>query len=273
VTSFGVALEITPPRDRSPEVLLRRARLLGAAAATIHVIQRSGRLTSLEASIALERAGVAAVWHVTNRGRSRAEIEAEIARAAQAGLRAALVVRGEADSADREDTPALRTVVARIRSDLPAARIGVTLNPYLNADRALANLWPKLEAGATFIQTQPVFAASTLSSVVERIRLRAPGVAILPMVIPLLSAAAAEKLALRLRLQLPEAFVSRLARAEDAAGWALFAQTLLELRTSDLADGFAVMTQEMDPSAAFGEQIQRALRDSGRLDPSTPEPS
>ena len=266
MTSFGVALEITPPRVHSPEVLLRRARLLGAAAATVHVIQRPGRLTSLDASIALERAGVRAVWHVTNRGRPHAEIEAEIARAAQAGLRATLVVRGESGSADRADTPTLRTIVARIRSALPAARIGVTFNPYLNAERALANLWPKLEAGATFIQTQPIFAAAVLDGVAEQVRLRAPGVAILPMVIPLLSAAAAEKLALRLRLPLPEALVTRLARAGDVAGWALFAQTLLELRTSGLADGVAVMTQEMDPSAAFGEQIQSALRDSGLLD-------
>jgi len=267
VTAFGVALEITPPREHRLEVLLRRARLLGGAAATVHVIQRPGRLTSLEASIALERAGIPAVWHVTNRGRSRAEIEAEISRAAQAGLRAALVVRGEAGASDRVDTPTLRTVVARVRAALPAARIGVTLNPYLNAERALENLWPKLEAGATFIQTQPVFAAASLHGVAERIRARAPGVAILPLVIPLVSAAAAEKLALRLRLPLPEALVTRLARAGDASGWVHFAKTLLELRTSGLADGVAVMTQEMDPPAAFAVQIQQALRDSGLLDP------
>jgi 5,10-methylenetetrahydrofolate reductase len=263
VTSFGVALEITPPREHKPELLLRRAQLLGPAARTIHVIQRPGRLTSLAASIELERAGLSAVWHVTNRGRSQAEIEREISLAAQAGLRAALVVRGEAGSADHADTPTLRAVVARVRSALPAARIGVTLNPYLDAERALANLWPKLEAGAAFIQTQPVFAAASLRSVGERIRARAPGVAILPLVIPLVSATAAEKLAKRLRLPLPDPLLVRLARGGESAGWNLFAETLLELRTSGLADGVAVMTQEMDPPAAFGQQIRSALRRSG----------
>lgn len=259
MTSFGVALEITPPREHRIDLLLRRARLLGALANATHVIQRPGRLTSLEASIELERAGIPAVWHLTNRGRSHAEIEAEIARGFQAGLRAALVVRGEAGSTDRADTPTLRTVVARIRAALPAARIGVTLNPYLNAERALANLWPKLEAGATFIQTQPIFAAAALRAVAEQIRLRAPDVAILPMVIPLVSAAAAEKLALRLHLPLPQALVARLARGGEPAGWELFGETLRELRRSGLADGVAVMTQEMDPSAAFGRQVQSAL--------------
>ena len=262
MTSFGVALEITPPREARVELLLRRARLLGATARAVHVIQRPGRLASLDASIALERAGIEAVWHVTNRGRTRAELEAEIERAARAGLRAALVVRGEGDTADRDDTPSLRSLVARIGEAIPDARIGVTLNPYLDVERALANLWPKLEAGAAFIQTQPVFERSTLCAVAERIRARAPRVAILPMVIPLVSAASAEKLALRLRLPLPTGFVARVASGGAAEGWRLFGETLRELRASGLVDGVAVMTLEMDPSPEFGSEIRAALERS-----------
>ncbi len=263
MTSLGVALEITPPHEPRLEVLLRRARLLGPAADRVHVIQRPGRLASLEAAIELERSGIAAVWHVTNRGRGRAQIEAEIARAAQQGIRAALVVRGESGAADREDTPTLRAIVARLAEAVPRARIGVTLNPSLDPERALANLWPKLEAGAAFVQTQPVFEVSTLRGVAERIRTRAPAVSILPMVIPIVSAPAAEKLALRLRLPLPANLVARLARGGEAAGWRLFAETLCDLRASGLADGVALMTQEMDPSAAFGERIRNALRHFG----------
>lgn len=260
MTRFGVALEITPPREPSPAILLRRARLLGASADSIHVIQRPGRQTSLEASLELERAGLTAVWHVVNRGRGAAEIEREIERAARAGLRAALVVRGEGAIADPPDSPPLREVVARIRAALPGARVGVTLNPYVDPTRSLANLWPKLEAGAAFIQTQPVFAAATLHGVGAAIRARAPRVAIVPMVIPLLSAAAAEKLALRLRLPLPGGLVERLARGGEAAGWELFAQTVRDLRVSGVADGVAVMTQEMDPDAGFAERLRSALR-------------
>lgn len=263
MTALGVALEITPPRERRPELLLRRARLLGGCASSVHVIQRPERQTSLEASIELERAGISAVWHVTNRGRGAAEIEAEIERAARCGLSAALVVRGESGPEDRADTPALRTLVARIRSALPRARIGVTLNPYLEPERALANLWPKLEAGAAFVQTQPVFSASTLFGVAERIRQRAPGVSILPMVIPIVSAAAAERLALRLRLSLPDRFAAALASEGESGGWTLFSQTLRSLGESGVADGLALMTQETDPQAAFAERIRLALQQSG----------
>jgi len=262
VTAFGVALEITPPREHNPEVLLRRARLLGPLANAVHVVQRPDRQASLDASLELERAGLHAVWHVTNRGRARAAIEAELERAAAAGLRAALVVRGEGDVDDRADTPSLREIVARSAAALPGARIGVTLNPYLARERVLANLWPKLEAGAAFIQTQPVFELAALRGVAEEIRARAPRVAIVPMVIPLLSAASAEKLALRLRLPIAERSLARLARGGESEGWRLFAETLRELRASGLADGVALMTQALDPPPAFGPAVRSALADA-----------
>ena len=50
---FPVALEITPPQTLLRGVLLRRAGLLGPAASAVNVIQRPGRLSSLDASIAL----------------------------------------------------------------------------------------------------------------------------------------------------------------------------------------------------------------------------
>jgi homocysteine S-methyltransferase len=259
VTPFSVAVEITPPRQSNPEILLRRARLLGAAAGAVHVVQRPDRQSSLDASVELEQAGLRAVWHVTNRGRGRAEIEAEIERAAAAGLRAALVVRGEGEVDDRADTPSLRAIVARLRARLSGARIGATLSPYLPRERVLANLWPKLEAGAAFIQTQPVFELAALRGVAEAIRTRAPDVAIVPMVIPLVSLASAEKLALRLRLPLPERSLARLARGGEAEGWRLFGETLRELRGSGLCDGIALMTQQLDPPAAFGAAVRSAL--------------
>jgi 5,10-methylenetetrahydrofolate reductase len=135
----------------------------------------------------------------------------------------------------------------------------VTLNPYRDPERTLANLWSKLDAGAAFVQTQPVFDAASLRGVGERIRERAPDVEILPMVIPLASAAAAEKLALRLRLPIDARHISRLAAGGAEAGWHLFTETIAALRASGLADGIAVMTQDMDPPREIGERVLRAL--------------
>jgi 5,10-methylenetetrahydrofolate reductase len=260
VTPFRVALEITPPVQPNPAVLLRRASLLGESASAVHVIARPGRQSSLDASIALERAGRSAVWHVGNRGRSRSDLERDMEVAAQAGIRSVLVVRGEGNVEDRPDTPTLRALVARLRAAIPTARIGVTLNPYLDPERVLANLWPKLEAGADFVQTQPVFGAASLRGVAARIRARAPRVEILPMVIPLASAAAAEKLGLRLRVPLGEGLIARLARGGSEEGWSIFAETVAELHASGLADGIALMTLEMDPPAEVGERVLRAVR-------------
>ena len=55
---FAVTLEITPPKKRLDDVLLRRARLLGAHADGVNVIQRPNRLSSLDASLLLRAHGL-----------------------------------------------------------------------------------------------------------------------------------------------------------------------------------------------------------------------
>src|SRR5690242_11114807 len=92
---FAVALEITPPQKPLAVVLLRRARLLGELAHAVNVIQRPGRQSSLDASIELLRAGVRPTWHVVTRGSERSEIEAALDRAAAAGIRQILAIRGD----------------------------------------------------------------------------------------------------------------------------------------------------------------------------------
>jgi len=259
VTPIRVALEITPPKAHHSEVLLRRARLLGERAAAVHVIQRADRQPSLDAARELERAGVSAVWHLVNRGRTRADIEREIEQAALSGLRAALVVRGEAGPPEPMPSPSLAGLVARIRGAIPDARIGVTLNPYLPPERALANLWPKLEAGAAFVQTQPIFEPARLAPFAAEVRARFPQVRIVPMLIPLPSVAAAEQIGQRLRVPLPEGLLRRLEDGGEPAGWIAFAELVRRLAHAGLADDLAVMTHAADPPKPFGERLAAAL--------------
>lgn len=259
MTRIGVALEITPPRAERPDVLLRRAALLGRRADAVHVIERPGRQRSVDAAIALESRGLSAVWHLVNRGRSAEEIEREIERAARGGLRAALLVRGEAGPAEPAPPPTLASLVGRVRAVIPAARVGVALDPYAPRERALANLWPKLEAGAVFVQTQPIFERAALAPLAEVIRARAPGVQIVPMLIPLLSAPSAERLGERLRIPLPDRLLRRLEEGGENAGWEEFGALAAGLARSGLADAFAVMTHETDPPKSFGDRIVSAL--------------
>ncbi|MFI5315786.1 MAG: methylenetetrahydrofolate reductase [Myxococcota bacterium] len=259
MTRLAVALEITPPRGDRIDVLLRRAGLLGARADAVHVIQRPERQRSVDAALALQRRGWDAAWHLVNRGRSVPGLEREIAEAARGGLRAALVVRGEAGPPEPAPPPSLASLVARVRAAIPGARVGVTLNPYGPRERVLANLWPKLEAGAAFVQTQPIFELAALAPFAEAIRARAPLVRLVPMLIPLLDAPAAERLGERLRIPLPDRLLRRLEDGGESAGWGEFAALSGELARSGLADSLAVMTREADPPKSFGERLAAAL--------------
>lgn len=256
---FPVALEITPPRKRIEAVLLRRARLLGPLADAVNVIQRPERLSSLDASLALIAAGHEPVWHVVNRGRTRTEIASELASAASGGVRSVLCLRGDHGAADRPETPRIREVVEMVGEALPGALIGATANQYGPRDRVLANLLPKLRAGAALVQTNPVFRAEALRPLAEEILARAPNTRVVPMVMPVTSLATAARIRDRLGIPIPGALLERLESGGAVSAWAAFAELLAELADSAWAHGVAVMTPEMDPPEGAGERIAAAI--------------
>lgn len=263
---FPVALEITPPQTPLPAVLLRRASLLGDAVKTVNVIQRPGRQSSLDASLALLGGAFEPVWHLVTRGASRADLRAQMEAAAAGGVRQLLCIRGDHAGADSADTPTIREAVAMAHGLMPGATIGATLNQYVtDSASALRNLWPKLQAGASYVQTQPVFDIEALRPAAERLKGAHPGTAVVAMVMPLLTLGAAEKLELRIGMRLPERLRRRLAtgRLEDA--WAAFEETLAALSQSPLVDAIAVMTLEMDAPEGMGSRIVQGLRSSGCL--------
>ena len=258
---FVIALEITPPRQVQPTVLLRRAALLGAHAEAVNVIQRPDRESSLAASLLLRSAGVHPVWHLVNRGRTRRDIGADLAAAAAGGIAQVLCLRGDHPGADGDDTPLIREVVARTRDALPDALIGATLNQNV-PDRAavLRTLRPKLAAGADYVQTQPVFDVAALRPYAEQLRALSPGTRIVAMAMPLLSANAARRIATRLGIAPPPTLLRRLESGGSAAGWQDFEETIAALVAAPWADGVAIMTYEMDPAAEVGQRIVAALQ-------------
>lgn len=257
--SLRVALEITPPRRDRPAVLRRRAALLGSRPDAIHVIQRPDRLPSLDASLQLQREGRRAVWHCANRGRSQDAVRRDVERALEGGVRAVLCIRGESDDRDRSDTPKIREVVALLREADPELRIGVTWNQYAPRERALRNLGAKLEAGAHFVQTQPVMAPDDVESLAATFRREWPEVPLLPMLMPLASRAEAERMGARLGIPVPDATLAALARGGAQSGWALFETTLRALRATEGVEGVALMTQRADPDRETVERIATAL--------------
>jgi len=250
-----IALEITPPMKPSPKVLLRRARGLSGRTSRINVISRPDRWSSLAASERLAAAGFSPVWHLANRGRSALGIEADIAEARRVGVHRVLCLRGQRKARDGFDTPKIREVVRMVQRGLPGAEIGVTLNHHLPRERVLANLWPKLEAGATRVQTQVTFELETLEPFAEEICERFPSVQLVPMILPVLSPEAAIRAAKRLGIVFPADEIGRLARGGADSGWASFRALAAAIAKDPLYAGAAIMTP-IDPSPVFLSRLR-----------------
>ena len=263
---FPVALEITPPQTPLPGVLLRRAGLLGDAVTAVNVIQRPGRQSSLEASLYLCGGPFEPVWHLVTRGTSRDEVRAQMEAASEGGIRQLLCIRGDHAGGDTADTPTIREAVSMARDLIPGATIGATFNQYApDSAAAMRNLWPKLKAGASYVQTQPVFDLETLRPSAEAVKSTSPGTALVAMVMPLLTIGAAEKLETRIGMRLPEALRGRLAGGQVEDAWAAFDETLAALSESPLVDAIAIMTLEMDAPEGIGPRIVQGLRSTGCL--------
>ncbi len=262
--AFPFSLEITPPQRMLRGVLLRRARLLGDCVRTINVIQRPDRLPSLDASIELLRHGFEPVWHLVTRGREEDDIRADIERAAAAGIRHALCLLGD-HTVEREPARPLRIreAIALMRELAPAITVGATLNQYApSAEAVLRNLLPKVEAGAAYVQTQPVVDLEAFLRLAERVRRELPDLRIVPMVMPIVAPETAQRVGARLGFSVGEALLSKLAAGD---GWKLFQDTAARLKRCGLADGIAVMTFEMDPAPEVGDRIREALAAAGAL--------
>jgi len=262
---FAVALEITPPLRPSPGVLLRRARLIGDCAQAINVIQRPSRQSSLDASIELRAAGIEPVWHLAVRGSSRDGLASDIARARESGIHNVLCLRGDHNAADLPDTPSIREAVQMVVEGIPGALAGATLNQYAPDDAAvLRNLLPKLRAGASYTQTQPVFDLARILPLADRVHSASPDTRIVAMVMPLLTLHSLVRFEARLGIALGEPVRSRV-QAGEASAWEFFQEVVAGLVASPLVDGIAIMTFERDAPKPVGERIATVLRAAGAL--------
>lgn len=274
--SMPIVLEITPPVRPRVDILLRRAGLLGNPRAVVNVIARPDRWASVAAAATLRAHGFDPVWHLTTRGRRRAEIEGEIEAAGASGLRRVLCVRGERGDGNPGEAGTgasdlrIRDVVALIRRRLPDATIGVTLNHHLPDRGVLPNLLGKLEAGADFVQTQLGFTLRGLGPIAESLQRPFPHVAVIPMLSPILSADAARATARRLRIPLDQALHHALERDGAVAGWRAFAASLDEIRASSPFATAALMTP-MDPPPAYAAMLRAIVAGGGRE--ARPEPT
>ena len=238
---FVVSVELIPPRGFQTETLIEQARKLKIRGVDLVNIpdspRASGRMSALSAAVLVQQqAGVETILHFACRDRNLLGMQSDLLGAHSMGVRNLLVVTGdppkEGDYPDATATPdvdsiGLANLVARLNtgSDIggqpignpTAFHIGVAVNPGAdNLEEELRRFTYKVEAGAEFAITQPVFDVDEFRAFIERVREHA--VPILAGIMPLESARHAEFMANEVPgVRIPDAVVERMRRA-DASG-------------------------------------------------------
>lgn len=259
--AFVTNVELAPPKGWRPDRLIEQARTLAAAGVdSVSVLdgpRAQSRMSAIPAAAVVEREiGVETLVHYTCRDRNMLGMVSDLLGAAAAGLRNILIVTGDpprigpypdATAVFDIDSIGLTNVVFRLNHGLdPGGNsigeptrfvIGVALNPAaVDPERELKRLYWKVDAGAEFAVTQPIFDAKRFLAF--RKRVEQFGIPVVAGVWPLVSLRNAEFLANEVPGQhVPRAVIERLRRAHErgadtvaAEGVAVAREVLAEIR-------------------------------------------
>ncbi|MEO7270678.1 MAG: bifunctional homocysteine S-methyltransferase/methylenetetrahydrofolate reductase [Vicinamibacterales bacterium] len=238
--AFVVSIELVPPRGHRTEELLaavRQLRIRGVDLVNIPDGPRaSGRMSALATALLVQQAGLETILHYTCRDRNLLGMQSDLLGAQSMGIRNLLIVTGDppvvgdypdATAVFDVDSIGLTNVVSRLNRGIDigsqaigaptAFHIGVAANPgAINLDDEVRRFRYKVEAGAEFAITQPVFEADALARFLDRVaEVRIP---VLAAILPLGSLRHAEFMANEVPgVHVPEAVLERM-RVADAAG-------------------------------------------------------
>ena len=236
--TFMVSVELVPPRGYRTEDLLEQARQLRIRGVDLVNIpdgpRASARMSALAAALLVQQqAGIETILHYACRDRNLLGMQSDLLGAHSMGVRNVLIITGDppkvgdypdATAVFDVDSIGLTNVVARLNQGLDiggqpighptAFHIGVAANPgALNLDEEVRRFRYKVEAGAEFAITQPVFDVQEFSAFLARID--GARIPILAGITPLESLRHAEFMANEVPgVRVPEAIVSRMRRAE-----------------------------------------------------------
>jgi homocysteine S-methyltransferase len=201
-------VELLPPKSADAEKLVDEAVLLKNSGADVFSCPENPlaqvRMSSIVAAGLVKKAvGLEAIFHYTCRDRNLIGLQSDLLGAYALGLRAVLVVTGdpvaagvhpEASSVFDVDSVKLVKLIDTMKKTLSLdMRVGVAFNPNLqNMEGQLERLKRKIDAGAEFIMTQPMFDAGQVARVADA--LRPLGIPFYPGVLPLASKKNAEYL-------------------------------------------------------------------------------
>ncbi len=267
---FVVGVELLPPRGFETEAAIQRARELkryGIDFVNIPDGQRAGaRLSALSLAVLIEQqAGIEALLHYSCRDRNLLGIQSDLLGAHAMGVRNVLLVTGDpgrvgdypdATAVFDVDSIGLTNVVTRLNHGADVGgqaigaptgfHVGVSVNPAAtNVDEEVRRFDYKVEAGAEFVLTRPIFDVDGFERFLKRIaHARLP---IIAGVFPFESAGNAEFIANEVPgVQVPEALLERMRRADGLQAAAAEGVTIaheIAARLRPLVQGVQVSTQ------------------------------
>jgi homocysteine S-methyltransferase len=277
--AFVISVELLPPRGFRAEALVEQARQLrihGVDLVNIPDGPRAGaRMSALSSAVLVQQqAGIETILHYACRDRNLLGMQSDLLGAHSMGVRNLLLITGDppqiGDYPDATgvfdvDSIGLTNMVTRLNRGfdiggqsigVPTAfHIGVAANPgAFDPDEEVRRFEYKVEAGAEFAITQPVFDARELARFLTRVEgFRIP---VLAAVAPLESLRHAEFMANEVPgVHVPPEVVERMARAEAdgraaAEGLAIAREIAAEIRP--LVQGIQISTAAGSVETALG---------------------
>lgn len=246
-TGCLLTAEIDPPRSPDLGALLERAERFAPHVDAVNLTDGSlarVRMAGLFAAAAIrQRLDLEVVAHLTVRDRNRIAMQADLLGAAAFGLRAVLALSGdppgkgdepEARAAGDFDTEGLIALVGALNGGHTASGralegatellVGCAANPGApDLARELDKLSRRVEAGARFCQTQPVFDVERALRFEEG--RRALGIPVLYGLLPLKDAERARYFSAIPGMEVPEALVRRLEAGGADTGLEILTET------------------------------------------------
>jgi homocysteine S-methyltransferase len=235
---FVVSVELVPPRGYRAETLIEQARHLRIHGVDLVNIpdgpRATGRMSALAAAVMVQQqAGIEPILHYACRDRNMIGMQSDLLGAHAMGIRNILVVTGDpprvgdypdATAVYEVDSIGLTNLVAQLNRGQDIGRqaigqatrflIGVAANPgAFDLDQEIRRFEYKVDAGAEFAITQPVFDVAALRVFLDRIaKVRIP---VLAAITPLESLRHTEFMANEVPgVTVPLSILERMQRAE-----------------------------------------------------------
>ncbi|HUG06675.1 MAG TPA: methylenetetrahydrofolate reductase [Candidatus Limnocylindria bacterium] len=281
---FVVTAELNPPKGASGAVVKRRADVLKGNVDAVNVTDSNRgipAMAAIPAALFVRESGVEPIVQVTGRDRNRIALQADLLGASALGIANFLFMSGDdpkhgnhPDAVHVKDLDGVGLVKMAVTMrdqhkflsgdeirQAPDYFIGATTSPFtkpMSAD--LDRTVEKINSGADFLQTQPVFDLATFSQWLAELRRVGGGreAAVIAGVLVLRSADQAERLARVPGITLGQEVIDRIKKASDGEqeGLAIAIEMVKSLRALPGVHG--VHMYAIESPEAIVQVIERA---------------